>query len=73
MTRLEAKIETAIQLAAERENSEFALFYLGSGRWRAEAVNPSASVMLGEIDGLYRGEGPTAEDAVSDLIVSLAK
>lgn len=73
MTGLEAQIETAIRLAGEKENSEFALFYLSSGYWRADAVNPSASVLLGEIDGLYRGEGRTAETAVSELIAVLAK
>ena len=69
---LEALLDKAIALLANESNQELMLYFFGDCEWRAEAVNESEAVCLGEIEGKYRASGATAAEAVENLIAKIA-
>lgn len=71
MANLSDAIDECIRLKVG--NKEFALMYLADEAplWRADIGNPNTSVLLGEINGEFRGEGETAEAAVAELLANL--
>lgn len=58
-------------IEAKEGNNEFALFFFDrSTCWWADIGN-SSPVMLGEVQGEFRGEGTTKEEAVARLWLAL--
>jgi hypothetical protein len=49
-------------------NKEVMLYHEGDGRWRAEAVNSSAMVWLGETIGDYTAYGKSPEEVLQTLL-----
>lgn len=71
---LEDLITQAIALKAALKgggkNTDFALFSLDNDEWRADCGG-SSMVMLGEVDGQFRGEGSSIRAAVKALIENI--
>lgn len=70
MTDLFAEAVKRVE-ALTGKNEEVSLHYC-AGEFVAQAVNSCPMVWLGEIDGEYRGEGKTAEEALTNLIKAVS-
>jgi hypothetical protein len=63
---VESLINQCIEMVADEDNDEFALFYFGDN-WRAEIVNEAPVCCLGESPPKYSGHGDTMLEALENL------
>lgn len=63
--------ELVTQIESIQANQELMIYRHSDGNWEVHIGNPSEHVLLGEVAGLVKGEGPSLQDALLDSLKKL--